>query len=366
MAGRFGYGKRGRARTAVTLALIALVVACGCTTGRYHHHVLLPPVRAGTTTGLVVGFADPQQYVDSVAFGPDGKTVLTDSGPGGGISQWEWSSGTGQRLRNLGSPDHSLMTGLAVSADGRLVASVDQHQRTWVWNLATGKPVAVVAEPARHAVSGAAISSNDAMLATFDSGGMIYLWSIGAQAASATPEATLAVRSRDVRDVSFSPDGATLAASDVRGVELWDVATRRPAGSLTDPGNNGAGDYARYTPDGKRLVSIGSDIADVWDLAARKVIATLSNGATDSPADIAASLAVSPDGASVAVPYHDGPTVAYSAQTGRPTLTLTDPGPIGDRSDAMAAFSPDGTLIAVTTGVMGQVFIWNIKQAKGT
>jgi WD40 repeat protein len=364
MAERSGYRKHGRTRTAALIALIALSMACGCTTGRYHHHVV--PGRQGTTAGLVVGFADPQQYVDSVAFGQDGKSVFTDSGPGGGISQWEWAAGSGQRLRDLGSPDHSLMTGLAVSADGRLVASVDQHQRTWVWNQATGLPVATVTEPARHAVSGAAISPDGAMLATFDSGGMIYLWSIGAPDPAATPRATLAVASRDVRDVSFSPDGAMLAASDVRGVELWDVATRRLAGSLTDTGNNGAGDYARFSPDGKRLVTLGSDIADVWDLAARKVIATLSNGATDSPADIAASLAVSPDGTSVAVPYHDGRTVVYSARTGRPALTLTDPGSLGDRSDAMAAFSPDGTLIAVTTGVMGQVFIWNLRQASRT
>ena len=305
-----------------------------------------------------------------MAFGPDGKTAFTDSGPDGGISQWQWSSGTGQRLRTLGSPDHSLMAGLAVSADGRLVASVDQHQRAWVWNVATGQPVATLAEPARHAVGGVAFSPDGTVLATFDSGGMIYLWSIGSQPAVSRPEATLAVSGGDVRDVSFSPDGTMLAASDVSGVQLWDVAARRPAGSLTDVRNGGAGDYARYSPDGKRLVTLGVsggvNIADVWDLAGRKVIATLSNGATGLPAGDAASLAVSPDGTSVAVPYHDGRTVLYSAGTGRPARTLTDPGLVGDRSDAMAAFSPDGSLIAVTTGVLGQVFIWNVKQAKGT
>src|ERR1051326_6739467 len=174
MAGRFGHGKRGRARTAATLALIGLGLLCGCATGRFHHQIVLPPVQQGTTAGLIVGFADPQQYIASVAFGADGKSVFTDSGPDGGISQWEWSSGAGQRLRALGSPDHSLMTGLAVSADGRLGACVDQHQRPWVWNQATGKPAPTGAEPARHAVSGAAISPDGAMLATFDSGGMIY------------------------------------------------------------------------------------------------------------------------------------------------------------------------------------------------
>jgi hypothetical protein len=39
---------------------------------------------------------------------------------------------------------------------------------------------------------------------------------------------------------------------------------------------------------------------------------------------------------------------------------------MAERSGAMAAFSPDGTLIAVTTGVMGQVFIWNLRQASRT
>jgi WD40 repeat protein len=69
---------------------------------------------------------------------------------------------------------------------------------------------------------------------------------------------------------------ATADGSPNNSVYLWNVATGRMTGELTDPDSQGIG-YLAYIQDGKTLAaSDGNGIIYLWDIATDRIIATLT------------------------------------------------------------------------------------------
>jgi WD40 repeat protein len=62
--------------------------------------------------------------------------------------------------------------------------------------------------------------------------------------------------SKDIADVTFSPNGDALAAADLYGhnTYLWDIAARTVTATLTDPDSSGVTAVA-FSPDGTTLVT---------------------------------------------------------------------------------------------------------------
>ena len=78
------------------------------------------------------------------------------------------------------------------------------------------------------------------------------------------------------RGVRFSPDGRLLAVTSNLGyTQLWDVATRRRAGSRLT-GHEGRVVGAEFSPDGRMLATTGSDgTVILWDVESRRALGTL-------------------------------------------------------------------------------------------
>ncbi len=218
----------------------------------------------------------------SVAFSPDGQTILTGS--------WDntarlWDAHTG---RPLGPPlEHSRsVMSVAFSPDGQTILTGSNDKTARLWDARTGRPLG---EPLAH---------QDPVLC-----------------------------------VAFSPDGRTfLTGSSMGQVQLWDAATRRRVGGPLVPGSYLG--FAAFSPDGRTIVTRNSDeTMRFWDAATRWPIGV------PRQADDVAGLAFSPDGRMILTGSERHKSARlWDAETGRP---LGDPlqhaGPVW-----CVAFSPDG------------------------
>jgi WD40 repeat protein len=162
-----------------------------------------------------------------------------------------------------------------------------------------------------------AISPDGKTLASGSADNTVRLW----DAATGKERAVLKAAEYWVDSVAFSPDGKTLASgAGGNKVMLWDVRTRKGK-TLYDKLSQFASPLVVFSPDGKTLASGGRCISDIrlWDRTTGKRTATLKG--YDAYGVMA--LAFTPDGKTLtSVGVHDGIKL-WDAATGKNTTTLT-------------------------------------------
>jgi WD40 repeat protein len=186
-------------------------------------------------------------------------------------------------LRGHRSPIHSV----ALSADGRILASGGADGMVKLWDVATGQERATLLRHPRD-VSSVAFSGDGRVLATGDSDGTVRLWDM----ATGQERASLRGHKLGVNSVAFSGDGKILAsgggAYDVQHrplfeLKLWDVATTQERANLR--GHKGPVHSVALSGDGKILASGGGandaqgrplfGELKIWDVATTQERASL-------------------------------------------------------------------------------------------
>ncbi|MGH3888191.1 MAG: LpqB family beta-propeller domain-containing protein [Pseudonocardiaceae bacterium] len=289
------------------------------------------------------------------SFSPDGRILAASEGDGlqrGTVALWD----VALRKRIATLADDTGYIGTPVfSPDGRILATsgLDRTTHSYptgkviLWDVATHRQMGVLSGD--NPMDRIRFSPDGRIIAVAD-GLDISLWDVARRSRLGT---LTSGHGRGVLDLSFSPDGQTLASGghDARLV-LWDVAKRTQLAAWT---RNGDVSAVAFSPDG-RVLAAGDDSATIglWDVAQRTLLHNLAGGHTSAVFDIS----FSPDGRRIASGGNDGRIILWNKGQLNPLVLATLPHAIDDLSPGHTAFSPDATILAASTGP--DVVLWDI------
>ncbi len=203
--------------------------------------------------------------IDSVAFSPDGK-ILVSVGDNYNSSIWYLQTG-GFRQLSVGS-----LQVVAYSPDGLTFAtgSGSRNDELRIWDPQTGLPLHSFV---RGNITSLAYSPDGRIIASNDR------WSESSIRLSdaKTGELLLDIDAPRVYCLAYSPDGLTLASGTAHQsdadetVNLWDVKTREKLQTFT--GHTYAIRSVAFSPDGLTLASAGVDeTVFLWDVKTGKAL----------------------------------------------------------------------------------------------
>jgi len=268
--------------------------------------VVVLDAHRGRTVAMLSGHQKP---VTALAVSPDGKTIAT-----GSVDRTVrlWSAHTGRVKRILAQHTEPVTT-VHFSADGRRLLSGSRDGTIRLWDANTGRPLGVVPTTVL-AARNARFLGNDLTTADFD--GNVRVWSAGT---SLTP-GRFVTSQEPVTGVAFGPDARTVwAASATGGIWRWTAPDEKAQLMLTD-----AAAGIRITRDGRRVLTSSSSVLTVWDAATLRPLRHI--GTTGDAFD------VSPDGRLVAAGGRDASV--FDLENGREMISLR-----GSESVHAVAFS---------------------------
>ena len=295
-------------------------------------------------------------HVDSVAYSPDGATVVSASWHE--VNIWDVSTAdkiaTLERKRRVGA--------VAFSPDGKILVSANTDRfggtdgTVELWDVSTSEFVATLRGHTER-ITAIAFSPDGIRLAATLRDGTLKLWNAG------TGQHVSTLRKIGVWSMVFSPDGTTLATGSFDGtVKLSDVKSGRRVAILR--GHGGSVDTMAFSPDGTTL-AVGARGADqssrgmvklwefppkAWDVLRRRSLNTL-----DAATERGISVAFSSHSKTLAVGSDDGVRL-FDVDTGKNVAVLQKP--YGNT----VAFSPVGTILAA--GAIDGIKLWDVSTKK--
>ena len=310
-----------------------------------HHEVAL---LTGRNTGPV----------SSVAFSPDGKTIISGYGSGDILV---WDLKTGKRKQTLPTVQEWVRS-VAISPDGKIIASGGACEEglcpgITLLDTQTGKHLKSFG--GLYTTLSISFSPDGNMIASSgdERNSNIRLWDVQTGKLLRTLKKRTAFEDfegRDVNSVVFSPDGNMIASGSGNGtIRLWNVHTGEFIKYLA--GHTKTVNSVAFSPNGQTLMSAGADGVCLWDVNTGEYI-------EDVPI-LAVSAAFSPDGKTCAIVSETGITV-LNAHTFQYLESLTrnigsedefrgeDIGSIGS-----VTFSPDGNTIVSCSG--NNIHLWD-------
>ncbi len=255
-----------------------------------------------------------------------------------------WDPATGKELRQIkdlpreqGAP--AMITSLALSSDGKVLATVHPDGLTLLWDTQTGKQLRQLGEKQNLQAQMVPDTLAQSVGATFSPDGKsVALLRVEASIQNQDVTTSLQIwdtaTGKELRKIKgptaheyalpcFSPDGKTLAwlGGDKRAtIHLYEAESGKQVGQLE--GKSGMVAVLAFAPDGKLLFarSAEDETVGVWDVKAGKELRRLGKpGAAllDPLLGCGGCLAVSPDGKTLAVAGDKHTVRLLDVQTGK-------------------------------------------------
>jgi WD40 repeat protein len=353
---------------------------------------------SGTRHPALTGHTD---WVWSVAFGPDSRTVVTGSNDRSAIV-WDLDARWG---RALAPRAQGPLRTIALSPDDTVVAAAGDGRQIMLWETAIGQVLPSLPEVHRSTIRSLAFSPDGTTLVSGGNDNLVLFWDWrrgvqlphivghgGSVAAVAFRPGTNVLASasceqgpncprteirlsdggtgRPVDDrlvidreggpwsLAFSPDGRHLAVGiGFSNIYLFDFSTGATPARLPElagpRGHRGQVYSLGFSPDGRTLVSASADGRVIlWDVASQRWLSDSLVGTGRSVWGVAFQ---PPDGLLFAIANGDGSISLRNAQGGDRVGPFLGGHGEGARG---VTFNRDGSLLA-STGLDGQVVLWD-------
>jgi len=318
--------------------------------------------------------------VEPVAFSPDG-TLLASGGKNSDIGIGEinlWNVADGRALMIM-EEDTDRITSIGFNPNGTLLASRGFKGTITLWNVADRNVSSTLKGPeSRHDVGSLAFTSSDEGTLLASAGGeQIKLWHIADPTRPPDTQVFHLDKERKLwgtadnkelqtlegnSPIAFNSDGTLLASGEGKTIKLWnfedtDVSyfmhATIPFTILT--GHTDDVRSLAFNPDSTLLAS-GSldDTIRLWQVGNIEEPKTMEIGRADE-------FAFSSDGTRLASVDYEGKVILWNAIDGSVIRILKERHERASFSIAVA-FSPDGTLLAVSQDKT--ITVWNIRDGK--
>jgi WD40 repeat protein len=206
-----------------------------------------------------------KESVETIVFSHDGNKVATAAGDS--IKLWD-----AKNQRPIGEPmSHKEVNSLVfVEPNGKTLISVGRESIRF-WDSDSQKPLGESLRSPDGYINAIAISPDGKLVASGDSAGVVRLWNVATRKPDGEP---LSHKRGPIRTIAFTPDGKTLvvggqespngAEKDDGSIRFWDLASRQ---QVREPLLGFVGNVWQlaFSSDGT-LMAGGSDAVRLWDV----------------------------------------------------------------------------------------------------
>lgn len=185
--------------------------------------------------------------------GEDGKLMVTDI----------VNNELGQEITKL----KKAINCVAVHPTYAIVATASDNQLVQLWNTDSGKQIQELNDHAAK-VTNVAFSTDGNLLASTDDNGIAMVWQVHKETGKfhVTRLAKLKCHNRKITGVSFSPDQDRLATISLDGTAaLWELVTFQEAIRLKPQGENSNFFQIEFSPDGTKLLGAQAEQITIWN-----------------------------------------------------------------------------------------------------
>jgi Tol biopolymer transport system component len=307
------------------------------------------------TAQLPVSLAnwESDSFIQSLTYSPDGALIATaNNRDQARLSEYRYYAAIwrveGAALERYLLGPQQWVNDVAFSPDGRFLATASDEDRIFLWQVSDGT-LQLEIEASLGGVSSLDFSPNNLLLAAGGWGTKVALF----QLSDGHLLRVLEAHTDSVNDVEFSPDGVLLAtASSDSNVKIWQVGDGRLVHTLS--AHVASVPKVAFSPDGSWLASASDDgSVSIWQVSDGLQMRDLA-----AHSEPISDLAFSMDGSLLASGSDDGTLRLWRVEDGEMIRELTE----HEDSITSLAFSPNRTLLTFA-GAGGALEFWGLSDA---